>query len=156
MSFHDEEFDRIARTAAAKRTPGWCAACERTATETCPACGDDNEPEGPMTSMNIIPRDAATEQRRTALELANETRISRATLKRDIKAGRVGAASILREPPEYAQAMRVFDVVTSVSMFGRQKANRVMRAEHLSAGYLVGELTPRQVEALIAALPRKR
>ena len=65
----------------------------------------DSPPMPPATKTPAKPTTAAPErslvQRMEALQRANEIRTKRATLKRDLKAGRASIHDLLLEPPEY-------------------------------------------------------
>ena len=53
-------------------------------------------------------------QRMDALARANQIRIQRAQLKRDLKAGRRSIHSLLLDPPEYVETAKVFDMLLAV------------------------------------------
>ena len=57
-----------------------------------------------------------------ALARANDIRVRRAQLKKDLKAGRVGIEGILSTPPEYVSTAKVFDILMALPKFGRVKA----------------------------------
>jgi hypothetical protein len=63
-------------------------------------------------------------QRMDALARANEIRIQRAQLKRDLQAGRPPVPTPLRAPPEYVETAKVFDMLLAVPKYGRVKVNR--------------------------------
>ena len=46
-----------------------------------------------------------------ALRRANEIRVKRAKLKKDLKAGTVQTETILKNPPEYVETAKVFDIL---------------------------------------------
>ena len=49
------------------------------------------------------------DQRMDALKRANDIRVKRAQLKRDLKDGQASIEEILRKPPEYVATAKVFD-----------------------------------------------
>ena len=104
----------------------------------------------PATSERPPPR--SPEQRIKALEKANEIRRARAELKRDLKAGTVQMQTILRDPPDYAQTAKVFDLLLAVPKFGRVKATRLLRASRTSEAKTLGGLSERQRADLQSAL----
>ena len=66
------------------------------------------------------------DQRMEALKRANDVRVRRAKLKKDLKDGRVQIESILDAPPEYVSTAKVFDMLMAVPKFGRVKAARFL------------------------------
>src|ERR1700686_1187664 len=59
------------------------------------------------------------DQRMEALKRANDIRVKRAQLKKDLKLGTVSIEQILGEPPEYVSTAKVFDMLMAVPKFGR-------------------------------------
>src|SRR4026207_690039 len=78
------------------------------------------------------------DQRMEALQRANDIRVRRAQLKRDLKDGRVQIESILLDPPEYVSTAKVFDMLMAVPKFGRVKAARLLNQCRLSQSKTVG------------------
>ena len=72
------------------------------------------------------------DQRMDALRRANEIRVKRAKLKKDLKAGSVQIETILRNPPEYVETAKVFDILMAVPKFGRVKAARFLNQCRIS------------------------
>ena len=64
------------------------------------------------------------DQRMEALARANDIRVRRAQLKKDLKLGKVQIEEILDDPPEYVGTAKVFDMLMAVPKFGRVKAAR--------------------------------
>ena len=54
------------------------------------------------------------DQRMEALKRANEIRVRRAQLKKDLKSGRAHIESILSQPPAYVETAKVFDMLMAV------------------------------------------
>src|SRR5438477_6555495 len=54
------------------------------------------------------------DQRMEALKRANDIRVKRAQLKKDLKSGAVSIEEILREPPEFVSTAKVFDMLMAV------------------------------------------
>jgi hypothetical protein len=94
------------------------------------------------------------DQRMDALKRANDIRVRRAKLKKDLKVGRVRIDSILREPPEYVTTAKVFDMLMAVPKFGRVKATRFLNQARISQSKTVGGLSDRQRSELIGLLRR--
>ena len=89
------------------------------------------------------------DQRMEALQRANDIRVRRAQLKKDLKVGRVVIDEILRDPPEYVSTAKVFDMLMAVPKFGRVKAARFLNQARISQSKTVGGLSDRQRTELI-------
>ena len=87
-----------------------------------------------------------------ALEKANEVRIGRSQLKRDLKAGRRSAASVLSEPPEFVETMKVFDLLMAVPKYGRVKVNKILAHCRIAPSKTIGGLSGRQRGELVSLL----
>ena len=94
------------------------------------------------------------DQRMEALRRANEIRVKRAKLKKDLKAGLVQIESILRSPPAYVETAKVFDILMAVPKFGRVKAGRFLTQARISQSKTVGGLSDRQRAELIGLFQR--
>src|SRR5919108_3899924 len=94
------------------------------------------------------------DQRMEALARANDIRVRRAQLKKDLKLGQVQIEEILREPPEYVSTAKVFDILMAVPKFGRVKATRYLNQARISQSKTVGGLSDRQRSELIGLLSR--
>ena len=93
-------------------------------------------------------------QRMDALQRANEIRTRRAQLKKDLKAGRVSIHTLLKEPPEYVETAKVFDMLLAVPKYGRVKANKVLQQCRISPSKTIGGLSERQRTELVGLLRR--
>ena len=94
------------------------------------------------------------DQRMEALKRANDIRVRRAQLKKDLKDGRVQIDSILGSPPEYVETAKVFDILMAVPKFGRVKAARLLNQCRISQSKTVGGLSERQRTELIGLFNR--
>jgi hypothetical protein len=94
------------------------------------------------------------DQRMDALERANEIRIKRAQLKRDLKAGRVSIHSLLLNPPEYVETAKVFDMLLAAPKYGRVKVNKVLARCRIAPSKTIGGLSERQRSELVSLLSR--
>jgi hypothetical protein len=94
------------------------------------------------------------DQRMEALKRANDIRVKRARLKKDLKEGRVSIEQILREPPEFVSTAKVFDMLMAVPKFGRVKAARFLNQCRISQSKTVGGLSDRQRAELIGLFNR--
>ena len=93
-------------------------------------------------------------QRMDALQRANQIRTRRAQLKRDLKAGRVSIQDLLRNPPEYLETAKVFDMLLAVPKYGRVKVNKILVTCRISPSKTIGGLSERQRNELVSLLHR--
>ena len=103
---------------------------------------------------------AETKQRGTsqcmqALARANEVRLARAALKRDVSAGRRDIAAVITESPWEAESMSLSELLCSQRRWGRARSRKLLSSTALSEGKRVGTLTERQRGVLVAALEAK-
>ena len=94
------------------------------------------------------------DQRMDALRRANDVRVKRAQLKKDLKDGKVRIQSILGSPPEYVETAKVIDILMAVPKFGRVKAARFLNQCRVSQSKTVGGLSERQRAELVGLLRR--
>lgn len=98
--------------------------------------------------------DRSPSQRLEALKLANAVRTERATLKRDLKAGRVRIETVLSDPPECVHSAKVADIMLAVPRYGRVKVTKILQRCRISPSKTVIGLSERQRGELIDALRR--
>jgi hypothetical protein len=89
-----------------------------------------------------------------ALKRANDIRVRRARLKKDLKDGNVRIEAILVDPPEYVETAKVFDILMAVPKFGRVKAARFLNQCRISQSKTVGGLSERQRSELLGLFSR--
>ncbi len=94
------------------------------------------------------------DQRMDALQRANDVRVRRAKLKKDLKDGKVKIEQILGSPPEYVETAKVIDILMAVPKFGRVKAARFLNTCRISQSKTVGGLSDRQRTELIELFNR--
>ena len=94
------------------------------------------------------------DQRMEALKRANDIRVRRAKLKKDLKDGTVQIEGVLMSPPEYVETAKVFDMLMAVPKFGRVKAARFLNQCRISQSKTVGGLSDRQRTELIGLFHR--
>ncbi len=94
------------------------------------------------------------DQRMEALKRANDIRVRRAQLKKDLKDGRASIEGLLNEPPVYVETAKVFDMLMAVPKFGRVKAARFLNQCRISQSKTVGGLSERQRTELIGLFHR--
>lgn len=90
------------------------------------------------------------DQRMEALKRANDIRVKRAKLKKDLKDGRVQIEKILAEPPDYVSTAKVFDILLAVPKFGQVKAMRLLNQCRISQAKTVGGLSDRQRAEIVS------
>lgn len=98
----------------------------------------------------------AAPQHMRALAEANRVRLARAQLKREIEAGRVDAADVVRECPWQVETMTVGELLRAQRRWGRTRARKFLSSLALSENRQVGRLTLRQRSVLAAELEAKR
>ena len=106
-----------------------------------------------MTKHSAAP-ERSLQQRREALERANVVRTRRATLKKDLKAGRASIIELLDDPPQYVETAKVFDMLLAVPKYGRVKVNKVLTVCRISPSKTIGGLSQRQRDELVKLLRR--
>jgi S13-like H2TH domain len=94
------------------------------------------------------------DQRMEALKRANDIRVRRAKLKKDLKDGHVRVQTILGDPPDYVETAKVFDMLMAVPKFGRVKAARFLNQCRISQSKTVGGLSDRQRAELVGLFDR--
>jgi hypothetical protein len=90
-----------------------------------------------------------------ALARANQVRLARAALKRDIGAGRRGVIDTVVECPWEVESMTLSELLRSQRRWGRARARKLLTSIGLSEGKRLGTLTERQVGILVRALQAK-
>ncbi|MBA2706836.1 MAG: hypothetical protein H0U59_03410 [Gemmatimonadaceae bacterium] len=97
---------------------------------------------------------AQLEQRDKSLRLANEVRVARAQLKRDLRAGAVNPIRLVMDPPDYAARMTVSTMLRAVPKVGVVKAKAIPRRAGFSEDRRLADLTDRQRHQFAMALRR--
>src|SRR3954451_4994577 len=106
------------------------------------------------TPSNGLTPERSLDQRKRALQQANEIRSKRAALKRDLKAGRVKIHNLLLNPPESLRTAKASDMLLAVPKYGRVKANKVLKSCRISPSKTFGGLSERQRQEIVAYLSR--
>jgi hypothetical protein len=101
------------------------------------------------------PRQGGTSQCMEALARANEVRLARAALKRDICAGRRAVTEVIIESPWEADSMSLSELLCSQRRWGRARSRKLLSSAALSEGKKIGSLTERQRRILVGALEAK-
>ena len=89
-----------------------------------------------------------------ALQHANEIRIGRARLKRELASGRARIDEIVAQPPEFAKRAKVYDLLLALPKVGPAKAARSLSRCRIAPSRTVGGLSERQRHELIGLFRR--
>ncbi len=89
-----------------------------------------------------------------ALRHANEIRIGRARLKRELASGRARIDEIIAQPPEFAKTAKVYDLLLALPKVGPARAARSLTHCRIAPSKTVAGLTERQRHALIGLFRR--
>lgn len=99
--------------------------------------------------------DTNTSQNMVALAKANKIRYARAALKKEVRAGKVTAASVVLDPPECADSMSIMELLTAQNRWGRTRARKLLYlAGGMYEGKAIQTMTTRQ-RRIIADLLEK-
>jgi hypothetical protein len=90
-----------------------------------------------------------------ALARANQVRLARAALKREISAGHRGVTDVIRQSPWEVESMSLSELLCSQRRWGRARSRKLLSSIALSEGKRVGTLTERQRRILVSALEAK-
>jgi hypothetical protein len=96
-----------------------------------------------------------TSQCMQALARANEVRLARAALKREVCAGRREVTGVILDSPWEADSMSLSELLCSQRRWGRARSRKLLSSIALSEGKRVGTLTERQRRLLVSALEAK-
>jgi hypothetical protein len=89
-----------------------------------------------------------------ALKRANDIRVRRAKLKKELKEGNASIEAVLLDPPEFVETAKVLDMLMAVPKFGRVKAARLLNQCRISQSKTVGGLSDRQRTELVGLFRR--
>jgi len=89
------------------------------------------------------------DQRLDALQRANQIRVSRAKLKRALKASEVTLDQVLVDPPAYVLTAKVYDMLMAVPRLGRVRASKLLAQCRISQSKTIGGLSERQRSELV-------
>ncbi len=96
-----------------------------------------------------------TAQCMEALARANEVRLARAALKREISAGQRSVTEVIMDSPWEAESMSLSELLCSQRRWGRARSRKLLSSAALGEGKKVGSLTERQRRILTTALEAK-
>lgn len=75
-------------------------------------------------------------------------------MKRDLKAGRANVVELLLDPPEFAETMKVFDLLLAVPKYGRVKTNKILQQCRMSPSKTLGGMSMRQRTEVVSYMRR--
>ena len=104
-------------------------------------------PESALDGHVVVPP-----QHMQALARANEVRLARAQLKRDISAGRRGIVDVIRDCPWEAESMSVSELLCSQRRWGRARSRKLIASLQLGESKRLGTFTQRQRDLLADSL----
>ena len=90
-----------------------------------------------------------------ALARANEVRLARAALKRNVAAGHRGVTEVILDGPWEAQSMSLSELLCSQRRWGRARSRKLLASAGLNEAKRLGTLTARQQRILVGALEAK-
>jgi hypothetical protein len=102
--------------------------------------------------MNAAATIAPAPQHLRALARANEVRLARAELKRQVAEREITAAHVILECPWEAASMTVSDLLTSQRRWGSTRCRKLLQAIPMSENKTIGSMTERQRQALARLL----
>ena len=102
--------------------------------------------------MNAAATIAPAPQHLRALARANEVRLARAELKRQVADGEISAAHVILDCPWEAASMTVSDLLTSQRRWGSTRCRKLLQSIPMSENKTVGSMTERQRQALACLL----
>jgi len=102
--------------------------------------------------MNADATIAAAPQHMRALQRANEVRLARAELKRNVAHGRIDVGDLVLDPPWEAESMTIADLLMSQRRWGVTRCRKLLQVIPMSENKTVGSMTERQRRALAALL----
>jgi hypothetical protein len=102
--------------------------------------------------MNAVATIAPAPQHLRALARANEVRLARAELKRQVSEGEISAATVVTECPWEARSMTVAELLTSQRRWGSTRCRRFLQAVPMSENKTIGSMTDRQRHAVAGLL----
>ena len=100
-------------------------------------------------------RERGSSQCMEALARANQVRLARAALKRDVSAGRRSVTDVILESPWEAESMSLSELLCSQRRWGRARSRKLLASAALSEAKRLGTMTERQRRILVGSLEAK-
>ena len=98
------------------------------------------------------PQQIPAPQHMQALQRANEVRLARAELKRDVGEGAVSVKEVILECPWEAASMTVVELLLSQRRWGITRCSKFLARVGMPEAKPIGAMTERQRHALVAAI----
>lgn len=92
------------------------------------------------------------DQRMSALQIANDIRVKRAQLKRDLHSRVVRPVTILENPPPYITYMKVYAFLMAIPELGDTKVTKLLKHVGCSTTKTISGLSERQFREIIEYL----
>jgi hypothetical protein len=93
-----------------------------------------------------------TAQSMAALARATQIRELRAQMKRGLSAHEISVNDLLRDPPEWLETMKVWDLLRAVPAVGLVRAGQILTHCQIAFSKTVGGLSDRQMDVLREAM----
>jgi hypothetical protein len=94
-------------------------------------------------------------QHMRALQKANQIRLARAALKREIASGAMKAAEVVTHCPPEAESMTISELLSAQRRWGRARSRKLLSGLELKENKALGTLTERQRGLVAAQLLRR-
>jgi hypothetical protein len=120
-----------------------------------PAHSQSTRSPHPSASVEIVEPATQNDQCMRALARANEVRLARAALKREVAAGQRQVTEVVAELPWEVHSMSLLELLSSQRRWGRQRSRKLLNSVGLTEGKQLGTLTERQQGVLVRALEAK-
>ncbi len=120
------------------------------------AAGKESEPVLWEDSMGDTASASGGEQHLRALQRANQVRLARAELKRQIAGEEISASQVILDCPWEAASMSISDLLMCQRRWGRARCRRLLISLGVPENKQIGTLTERQRLGLAAVLAAKQ
>lgn len=91
-----------------------------------------------------------------ALRQANEIRLARAELKRQIRKGIADVVDVFRDPPDFVASARVSEIIEAMDRWGPRRTTKFLGEQAINYNRTLGTLTERQRIALADAMRERK
>jgi|GEM_PF-976024 len=132
--------------------PPEAAAFERGEEPAAAAPSGDGPPEPPNPPGGPGGPDEPEAQHLRALHRANEVRLARAGIKRQIARGELSVVDVIRSRAEVTQTMEIAELLTSQRRWGSTRARRFLAEVPMTESKTIGSMTERQRDTLACML----
>lgn len=102
--------------------------------------------------MTVVAPERTASGRDASLRLANQVRIARARMKRQLRIGALDPAVLVGTPPDYLEKMKTAKFLLSLPWWGPTKVRKVMLRARIAEAKTLGGLSDRQRVELVALI----